>query len=248
MAAMRVDKREIMNRLRQDILRLQGDVPTASSAAQHIGLGPVEKAFPNGAFPVRGIHEFIYGGQEEAAATSGFLSGLLSRFMKDSRVCLWISASRALFPPVLKAFGVEPHHVIFVDMAREKDVMWAMEEALKCGGLAAVVAEVQTLDFIQSRRLQLAVEKSRVTGFVIRSTSQSIGATACVARWHIRPIASALDEGMPGVGFPRWEVELLKVRNGNPGRWKMEWAHGRFLPLAPRQTQPLMSGWDRKSG
>jgi protein ImuA len=29
---------------------------------------------------------------------------------------------------------------------------------------------------------------------------------------------------MPGVGFPRWEVELLKVRNGEPGKWIIEWS------------------------
>lgn len=40
-----------------------------------------------------------------------------------------------------------------------------MEEALKCGGLAAVVGEVQDISFTASRRLQLAVEQSGVTGF-----------------------------------------------------------------------------------
>jgi hypothetical protein len=34
-------------------------------------------------------------------------------------------------------------------------------------------------------------------------------------------------------GFPTWKVELLKVRNGRPGEWKLEWKNGRFnqLPL-----------------
>jgi protein ImuA len=25
------------------------------------------------------------------------------------------------------------------------------------------------------------------------------------------------------MGFPRWEVELLKVRNGKPGKWLVQW-------------------------
>jgi protein ImuA len=33
---------------------------------------------------------------------------------------------------------------------------------------------------------------------------------------------------MPGVGFPRWNVELLKVRNGRPGTWQIEFAAGRL--------------------
>jgi protein ImuA len=28
---------------------------------------------------------------------------------------------------------------------------------------------------------------------------------------------------MPGVGFPKWNVELLKMRNGKPGSWEVEW-------------------------
>ena len=41
--------------------------------------------------------------------------------------------------------------------------MWAIEEALKCDGLAAVIGEMKELSFTNSRRLQLAVEKSHVT-------------------------------------------------------------------------------------
>jgi protein ImuA len=42
------------------------------------------------------------------------------------------------------------------------------------------------------------------------------------------PIASKTEGGMPGVGFPRWTVELVKVRNGRPGVWQLEWKEGAF--------------------
>ena len=38
-------------------------------------------------------------------------------------------------------------------------MLWVIEEALKCEGLAAVIGEIKELSFTQSRRLQLAVEK-----------------------------------------------------------------------------------------
>src|SRR5690606_34274184 len=87
--------------------------------------------------------------------------------------------------------------------------------------------------FVQSRRLQLAVEKSRVTGLILRCNPRIVGSTACTARWRIRSLPSVLEDGLPGVGFPRWEVELLKVRNGNPGCWQLEWSHERFVPVIP---------------
>jgi protein ImuA len=155
--------------------------------------------------------------------------------MVDGGACLWISASRTLFPPALKLFGVEPDRIIFIDLKKEKDVLWAMEEALKCDGLAAVIGEVSDINLTQSRRLQLTVEKSKVTGLILRNNKQKLATTACVARWQIKPIVSELEDGMPGVGFPRWNVELLKVKNGSPGSWDIEWSAGKFNLVQPQE-------------
>jgi protein ImuA len=37
-----------------------------------------------------------------------------------------------------------------------------------------------------------------------------------------------MGDDLPGVAFPRWQVELLKVRNGKPGIWQLEWANGKI--------------------
>jgi protein ImuA len=224
-------KRDIISRLQKDILLYQGFNPRAAGAASVVGLGAVEAAFPNAVFPVGAIHEFITSSCEQAAASVGFMAGLISGLAKKGGACLWISVSGRLFPSSLTAFDVEPDRMIFIDVEREKDVLWAMEEALKCEGLAAVIAEVGDISFAQSRRLQLAVESSKVTGFLLRNNPHRLGTTTCVARWQITPLPSESEDELPGVGFPRWQVDLLRVRNGNPGSWKMEWVDGRFVPV-----------------
>src|SRR4030095_9938777 len=152
----------------------------------------------------------------------------LSRLMQLGGVCIWISSARTLFPPALKTFGIEPDQVIFIDLKKEKDVLWTMEEALKCNRLTAVLGELKEISFTESRKLQLAVEQSRVTGFILRHKPRSLNTIACVSRWRITSLPSESEDGMPGVGFPRWNVELLKVRNGKPGNWKVEWLSNRF--------------------
>lgn len=227
-----LDRKEaIISQLKKDILLWQGFKPPTAGCKEQIGLGAIESAFPNAVFPKGALHEFLTEAPEHAAASAGFISGLLHTLMQQGGACLWISVSRTIFPPALKAFGVEPDRIIFIDLRQEKDVLWAMEEALKCEGLSAVVAEVRDINLTASRRLQLAVEQSKVTGFILRNDLRKLSTTACVARWRITPLPSELKDGMPGVGFPRWTVELLKVRNGNPGIWKMEWVAGRFRPL-----------------
>jgi protein ImuA len=229
-------KKDIITKLQKEILLLQGFKP-ASVADQSIGLGAIETAFPNAVFPTGAIHEFLCVKPECKAASQGFIAGLLNVLMQKDGICLYISRSRNLFPTALYTYGVEPHQIIFVDLERERDVLWAMEEALKCKELAAVVAEIRDISFAQSRRLQLALEKSQVTGFILRTAADRITSTACVARWQITPVESESKDGMPGLGFPRWQVELLRVRNGEPGTWQIEWAANKFEVLT--EAAPL---------
>ncbi|WDF79623.1 Error-prone repair protein ImuA [Mucilaginibacter sp. KACC 22773] len=221
-------KKDIISQLKKDILLWEGFKAPIAGADDSFGLGPIEAAFPNGIFPVGAVHEFLTTEPEHAAATNGFIGGILAQLMRNNGVCLWISKARTVFPPALKVFGVPPERVIFIDLQREKDLLWATEEALKCDGLAAVIAELPGINFTQSRRLQLAVESSKVTGFVLRTDAKKLSTTACVSRWQITHLPSELEDGLPGVGFPRWQVELLKVRNGNPGCWQVEWVAGSF--------------------
>ncbi|ATL48992.1 Error-prone repair protein ImuA [Chitinophaga caeni] len=222
-------KKSIIEKLQRQILELQGIRDTGTSKVK--GLGEVEKAFPNGTFPTGVIHEFTsneYGGY---VATHGFIAALLGKLMAQGGPCLWVSRNRRAAPGGLAAFGIPPERVIFIDLDRDKDLLWTIEEALKCPGLSAVVGEVGNLDFNASRRLQLAVEESRVTGFIHCCRPAYLQQTTSVARWRIAPLPSWLPDGMPGIGHPCWRVELLKVRSGKPGTWDIQYAAGQLRHL-----------------
>lgn len=220
----------LIGQLQQNILLWQGFVPPACTPTTQIGLGMLEKAFPNQVFPTGAIHEMLCSTTEQAAATSGFLSGILAALMQQGGACLWISTNRKLFPLAMSNFNVPPERIIFIDVQREKEALWAMEEALKCEGLAAVVAEIREITFAQSRRLQLTVESSKVTGFLLRTDLTKLTTTVCVARWQVSSLPSVLEDDLPGVGHPKWQVDLLRVKNGMPGSWKFEWTNKGFVP------------------
>lgn len=224
-------KIDIFNRLQAEIIKLQGYRP-ASEMAMNTGLGFMEKAFPNATFPLGAIHEFVSHGQEDRAATRGFLAGLLSSLLRNGGSAIWISSHRTVFPPALKNFGLSPDQFLFIDLSKERDVLWAMEEALKCAALTSVIGEVREMSFTASRRLQLAVEQSKVTGFVLRNNAARLDATACVSRWKISSLPSEAVDGLPGIGFPQWRVELLRVRNGQPGVWDLQWRKNGFVHIS----------------
>src|SRR5262245_8748599 len=139
-------KADIITRLQRDILPLQGFKPVKNDTSLDIGLGPMKYAFPNAIFPQGAIHEFICDKPEDSSCSSAFIAVILSALMRKGGAGIWISSSRKLFPPALSSFGIEPDKIIFIDLQKEKQVLWAMEEALKCNGLAAVVGEVQELN------------------------------------------------------------------------------------------------------
>lgn len=239
-------KKELIERLKKDILFWQGYEPKKLNVTESMGIGDVVTAFPNGVFPTRGIHEFISSTPEQSAASDGFISGLLAVLMKSGTCCVWISTSRKLFPASLRTFNVDPERIIFMDVSKEQDVLWIMEEALKCDGIAAVVAEIHTINLTESRRLQLAVEKNGVTGFILRKDERKAVNNMATARWKITPLPSYSEEKMPGIGFPKWNVELLKVRNGNPGSWELCWMGDRFSAVEDGVDKKMLNYEDQR--
>ncbi|TCJ13574.1 Error-prone repair protein ImuA [Flaviaesturariibacter flavus] len=238
-------KAEIFDRLRKEMLQLQGFRAPLAAGGDPLGLGRINSAFPNGVFPQAAVHEFVCAAPEEGAATSAFITGLLSGIMKEGGAVLWAGTGRRVYPPALRAFGVRPERVLFLDLKKEKDVCWALGEALRCGALSAVVGELKDLDFTGSRRFQLAIESSGVPCFLLRRNARA-AATTAVARWRVAPLQSVPEEGLPGIGHPRWRVQLLKARNGRPGSWDVEWRGGAFREVL-QQVAPV-ARLHRKAG
>jgi protein ImuA len=126
-----------------------------------------------------------------------------------------------------------------VDAGDEPSVLACFEEGLRHGGLGAVVAEVARLSMTASRRLQLAAEVSGVIGIAIRRWRRLAEAatfgqpTAAVTRWRVSALPST-PLPVPGIGRPRWRLELIGCRGGESADFEVEAcdATGRLAPTA----------------
>lgn len=221
---------DIIDCLRKEILRMEGfkQKPVSATAARST-LHGLMQSFPNHSFPTGAIHEFLCSTREQEAASAGFITALMQEYIPSNGAMVWISAARSIYPVALAGYGIDPERVLFIDVKKEKDVLWVMEESLKCDAISFVVAELDELGFAASRRLQLAVEYSGVTGFVLRRKITKLNTTACIARWKISSIHSVAAGEIPGIGHPCWQVELLRVRNGKPGSWKIFFMAGKLI-------------------
>jgi len=177
--------------------------------------------------------------------------------LTPGRNVLWIAEDLSLaengapYGPGLDGIGIAPERLITVAAARERDALWAMEEALRCRAVGMVIGEMRPrgIDQVATRRLALAAAAGNALGFILR-TAPDDGPSAAATRWIIgaapSPHSGEGDDGRHGVGPPRLLARLVRNRRGHLGAWIVEWnsVEQRF-ELATHSEPVARSAFDR---
>jgi len=240
------DRAGLLADLRARIRRMEGAGGDGGRALP-FGIDSVDGHLPDGGLPLGCLHAVV---ADDPGAGTGFAVAMLAGLATPKRPALWILRGRDLYAPGLAAYGLTPDRLVAVRAVRPVDALWAMEEALRCSTLSAVLGELEGLDLTASRRLQLAAESSGVTGFLLDASAgasgrhdrrmvgrrmageRTEGLNAAVTRWRLDALPSLDEEGdaaprpaggPPGLGMPRWSVMLERCRGGRPGSWTLAW-------------------------
>jgi len=243
--------------LREQVRRLERghSAQPAGQAAKPLGLPAIDALLPDGGLLTSALHEVEAGpapsGRVAAhdGAALGFTAFLMSRF--SGGTLLWCRQRSGAFdaPPYAAALSVwfDPARLLMVTARREEDLFWAMEEGLRCPGIAAVLGETRAADPTAGRRLSLAAEKSGVPALLLRpqpGPAQSV----CATRWRV---ASAPSRELGA----RWRVELRRNRFGTPSAaeiasWLVEWSdETHSLSLVPQALDgPAGADLERLAG
>jgi len=201
-----------------------------AGAVLPFGNGAIDTALPQGGLTLGALHELAGVGpdEEDGAIAAAFLASILARLAPE-RPVLWCLAAGDLYGPGLAACGLGPERLILARPQSDRAVLWAMEEGLRSAALAAVIGEVEALPSAASRRLQLAAEASGVTAFALwrwrtgeRAARQRTAPNAAVTRSRVSALPVAVAGDTPGLGRPRWRLELWRCRGGVPASWMVE--------------------------
>ena len=204
-----------------------------------LGVGALDDTLPEGGLAADGLHEAAGESAADGPAAAAFLAALLARRVRagaradertGERGAVLVCQSRGgaarfgrLHGPGWRDLGLEPADLLILRARREKDVPWAMEEGLRSGALAAVLAEVEGIAFAASRRLALAAAEGATPALLLRH--DELGpASAAQTRWRVAALpgrADPFDEGAPGL--PRWRLALVRARGGRPLARDVEW-------------------------
>lgn len=156
------------------------------------------------------------------AAATGFICAQLAAAVKP---ILWIQdrlSRREAGKPYLAGLSA-PLKVISVTVSKPADVLWSMEEGLRCTGLSAVLGEIwgdpPCLDFTASKRLALRAEARDLPAWLIRRAATP-NLSAARMRWRISSLPSETTRyDMRAPGHPLWRAELFRARWRPPGEW-----------------------------
>ena len=244
-----------LDRLRRELCAAEVAAGLASAGGAALALGiPAIDGVLGGGLSCGALHEIAAMHETETAAATGFALALAARQGFSSwrgasrteerggstviagRNLLWIAEDLSLaengapYGPGLDGAGIAPERLITVTAARGRDVLWAMEEALRCRAVGVVIGEMRSrgIDQVMTRRLALAAAAGDTLGLLLR-TAPHDEPSAAATRWIIGATPSSFlrsgggDERCHGLGPPRLSARLVRNRRGHLGAWIVEW-------------------------
>lgn len=211
----------------------------------------IDRRLAGGGLATGALHEIAGAAPDlgDDAAATLFVAGIAARLTGP---LLWALKGRDLFAPGLALAGLGPDRVIYAECRSDEEVLAVMEEGLRHGGLAAVVAEAGRVDMVATRRLQLAAEEKGTTALMLKRWRRNgadplLVPSSAMTRWRIG-CAPSTPLPVEGIGRARWRVELARQRGGEPFTLIMEAcdAQGRLALPARFGDRPAQTpGTDR---
>jgi len=147
------------------------------------GLDTLDAALPWGGLPRGAVSQILDGGpgvgtMSLALAVAGRAArgddmagpgwaGCGGVGAESARPIVVIDPAGDFYPPAVVKFGLDPQRLLLVRPKRAVDAVWAADQCLRCPAVAAVVARLERLGRVHSRRLQLAAEAGGGIGLVV---------------------------------------------------------------------------------
>lgn len=167
----------------------------------------LDAALPEGGFPRAALTE-VYAPLAGIGELS-LLLPVLAACAERGPLAL-IAPPHIPYAPAWAASGIDPSRLLLVQATSLRERCWALEQALRDGGCAAVVAwfDAQRVAFAALRRLQLAAEAGGCIGVVFRPWAERSTASPAALRLACEPIGDGL------------RITVLKCR-GRAGRFSI---------------------------
>ena len=220
----RLPQQAVLQRLAREIEQLE-HLPRAAAAEpppSGTGCAGLDALLPAGGYAAGSIVEYLRATAACGASTLAWQAAAAALRASEGFLVM-VDIQHTLYPPALASQGIDLQKVIFVRPASQADALWAVDQALRTPGVAAVVAELERIDERSARRLQLAAECGAGLGLLIRGAAARQQPSWAEVQWLVRTAPSPRPAGPLATAHPtaavrRWQVQLARVRGGRAGQ------------------------------
>lgn len=195
-----------------------------------------------------GIHEWFYGDMSDSKssvlkprlpprpwdqqwwpAALTLMAWMAGRILRQSehKYFFWIGGN-CFIPTIQLLAAILPgrgllERCIFMDPPNQSDRIWTIDQALRSGAAAAIIANGAGANIAASRRWQLAATAGGVCGLLARPPWEIDEPCLAITRWHVQPAPT-------GTSNPQWHVRLLRCKPPMAAmaadrQWIVQWSY-----------------------
>jgi len=165
---------------------------TVSSVGEVLptGFACLDELLAGGGWPGRSLTEILI--PEKGIGELRLVMPALAHLGREKRWLAWVAPPYVPYAPMLAAYGIDLARVLVVRPQAVADGFWAVEQALRSGTCAAVLAWPAGGNMRVLRRLQLAAEKGHCWGILFRDERAAHYASPAALRIRLQPLHDGL--------------------------------------------------------
>ena len=185
----RADRATVLQNLAEQLRQFEATRWAAADGVISTGSPALDRLLPEGGFRRGSLVEWLSPGPGSGAATLALLAA--QQALAAGGALVVVDRLRLFYPPAAARLGIALAKMIVVRPLNEADHAWALDQALRSRGVAAVWSSIDRADNRTLRRWQLAAETSGVVGFLLRSHQARHEPSWAELRLWVEPIATA---------------------------------------------------------
>ena len=187
------DRDSILRKLRVDLGCVLSGGENETQAVYSTGSEAIDEMLPRGGLRCDAITEWVADSESSGAASLSLIAAanLLNVSVKSGPLVV-VCGDSGFYPPAAVSLGIPVERIIWVRPKQHADLVWAIDQALRCEAVAAVWAYAGThLDDRDARRFQLASEVGKTAGLLVRPAASRGRPSFAEVRFHVKHLATA---------------------------------------------------------
>lgn len=211
-------KADVLSTLRTQLRRVESARRPKSQAISS-GVQPLDDLLPQAGYPPGSLVEWIDCGRAAGAHWLALRGAVAAHRHSGGKVVI-VDTEQTFYPPAAIAAGLPAAAIVLLRPQSREDLIWALDQSLRCSAVAAVWGQLANLPDNDARRLQLAAEAGGTLGMLLRPPSAIRQPSWAEVRWQVRGVAPRATASATN-SDRLLAVRLLRIRGAQAGQQLM---------------------------